>query len=79
MIRKFDGLGRIVIPKEMRTSVGLKEGSSANIVQEGNKIIISNPNDDDKFIDYLDDLYKSTDEKTKELLQKITKKYVEYK
>lgn len=79
MNRKFDDLGRIVIPKEMRSALDLVPGTSAHIIQEGNRIIITNPNKDDKFIDYLDDLYQNSDENTKDLLQQILKKYIEYK
>lgn len=44
MNRKFDKLGRIVIPKEMRDKIGLGEaGNEAKIELIGNKIIISNP------------------------------------
>lgn len=79
MNRKFDTLGRLVIPKEMRSSIGLTEGSTAHIIQDGNRIIITNPSNEDKFIDYLDDLYQNSEEATKELLQNILRKYIEYK
>lgn len=44
MNRKFDDLGRIVIPKEMRDKIGLKNGDEATIELVGDKIIISNIN-----------------------------------
>jgi len=44
MIRRIDDLGRIVIPKEMRNEIGLKNGDEANIEVQDNNIIISNPN-----------------------------------
>lgn len=43
MIRKFDDLGRISIPKEMRDKVGLINGMEAKIEMVNNKIILSNP------------------------------------
>lgn len=44
MNRKFDDLGRISIPKEMRKKIGLGEpGSEAKCEVKGDKIIISNP------------------------------------
>lgn len=49
MNRKFDKLGRIVIPKEMRDKLGLEDGSEAKIELVGNKIVFSNPNRTDKF------------------------------
>lgn len=47
MNRKFDDLGRISIPKEMRDKVGLSNGSEAKIELIGNKIIITNPSEFD--------------------------------
>lgn len=43
MIRKFDKLGRIVIPKEMREQIGFTDQAEAEINISGDKIIISNP------------------------------------
>ena len=43
MVRKVDGLGRIVLPIEMRRELGLKEDSPVDIKQEDGKIIITNP------------------------------------
>lgn len=56
MNRKFDKLGRIVIPKEMRDKIDLGEaGSEAKIELIDNKIIITNPNQEDKFELWLKD------------------------
>lgn len=47
MNRKFDNLGRINLPKEMRDKIGLGEaGSEAKIELIKDKIVVSNP---DKF------------------------------
>lgn len=43
MIRNFDSLGRIVIPKEMRKELGFTENLEANIELKDNAIIIKNP------------------------------------
>lgn len=43
MNRNLDNLGRIVIPKEMRTKLGLKNGDEVKIELDGNKVIITNP------------------------------------
>lgn len=43
MIRNFDSLGRIVIPKEMRKELGFKENSEADIELKNDAIIIKNP------------------------------------
>jgi transcriptional pleiotropic regulator of transition state genes len=40
IIRKVDELGRIVVPKEMRTALEIKEGDRTEISLEGNAIVI---------------------------------------
>lgn len=40
IIRKFDDLGRIVIPKEIRNSLEIKEGTAVDITVKDNKVII---------------------------------------
>lgn len=41
MIRKIDNLGRIVIPKEIRNSMGLSEGSALSISLLDGQIVLS--------------------------------------
>lgn len=43
MNRKIDDLGRLVIPKEMRNKLGIKDNDPVNIECIENKIIITNP------------------------------------
>jgi len=38
--RRFDDLGRIVIPKEIRKPLGLKEGDMMKIIVECERIIL---------------------------------------
>ena len=38
--RRFDDLGRIVIPKEIRKPLNLKEGNMMKIIVEGGRIIL---------------------------------------
>lgn len=40
IIRSIDELGRIVVPKEMRTKLGIKNGDPVEITQEGDGIIL---------------------------------------
>ena len=62
MNRKFDKLGRIVIPKEMRDKVGLDEpGSEAKIDLVDDNIIITNPNFNDLFENWLCDYILRTE------------------
>ena len=41
IVRNIDELGRIVIPKEMRTQMDIACGDPVEISTEGNKIILS--------------------------------------
>ncbi|MBR6640735.1 MAG: AbrB/MazE/SpoVT family DNA-binding domain-containing protein, partial [Clostridia bacterium] len=41
MIRKIDDLGRIVIPKEIRKTLKIREGDSLEIYIEGNRILLN--------------------------------------
>lgn len=61
MNRKFDKLGRIVIPKEMRDKLGLEDGSEANIELIEDKIIITNPNKEDEFENWICDYILRTE------------------
>ena len=38
VVRKIDDLGRIVIPKEIRKSLGIRDGESLEIIVENNNI-----------------------------------------
>ena len=40
--RKVDDLGRVVLPKEMRDSLGIESNDKVSIEREGNKIIVKN-------------------------------------
>lgn len=63
MNRNIDGLGRVVIPKEIRNKLGIKENDNLKIELNNNKIILSK-NDE---IDY------------KAIVKKMKKKLNEYK
>ena len=61
MNRNIDTLGRIVIPKEMRKQLDIKENDPLNIELQDNKIIITKPDTVDykaivdKAIEYMKD------------------------
>lgn len=40
IVRRMDDLGRVVIPKEVRHSMKLKEGDAMEIFTEGNSLIL---------------------------------------
>ena len=39
IVRRIDDLGRVVIPKEIRRSIGFREGDALEIFVEDNKVI----------------------------------------
>jgi len=39
-VRKVDDLGRIVLPKEQRSRLGIEEGTALSICVEGDKLIL---------------------------------------
>lgn len=41
IVRRIDDLGRVVIPKEMRRTLGLAEGDPLEIAVEGSRIILN--------------------------------------
>lgn len=41
VVRKIDSLGRIVIPKEIRKNLGIRDGESLEILIEEDKVILS--------------------------------------
>lgn len=40
VVRRIDDLGRIVIPKEYRNSIGIKDGEPLEMTIDGGKIVI---------------------------------------
>lgn len=76
MNRNLDNLGRIVIPKEMRKKLGLNNGDEVKIELVNDKVVVSNPNQDDPFEDWLSDYVLRTEMPEVEL---IHKKYQELK
>ncbi|WP_027085435.1 AbrB/MazE/SpoVT family DNA-binding domain-containing protein [Cohnella panacarvi] len=40
IVRKIDGLGRVVIPMEMRKTMDLPEGTALEIFVNGNQIVL---------------------------------------
>ena len=40
IIRRVDDLGRVVIPKEIRRTLGIREGEPLEIYTEGDRIIL---------------------------------------
>ena len=56
MIRRIDDLGRIVIPKEIRNSMGIKVGNALEISVNGDDIVLSKRNMITTINDYAQEL-----------------------
>jgi len=56
IVRKVDELGRIVLPIELRRTLGIEERDSLEIFLDGNKIILSKYEPSDIFTGSMDDL-----------------------
>ena len=56
LIRKLDNLGRIVIPIEIRKNMGIREGSSMEIIPDADGILIKKYVPDVSLYDKLIDL-----------------------
>ena len=76
MNRSIDKLGRLVIPKEMRDSLGIENGDEVTIACDSTLIYISNPKKEDKFESWLKDEVLITEN---EKLEYVLKKYQELK
>ncbi len=58
VVRKIDDLGRIVIPKEIRKNLGIRDGESLEIVVEDNNIMLSKKNIINNYKTYISELCK---------------------
>lgn len=56
VVRKIDDLGRIVIPKEIRKSLGIRDGENLEISVEDNKIKLTKKNIINNYTDYINKL-----------------------
>lgn len=61
IVRNIDELGRIVIPKEMRTKMDMKSGDAVEIFVEGGNIILSKYNPACLFCGSADDIVSFKD------------------
>ena len=58
VVRKIDDLGRIVIPKEIRKTLGIRDGESLEIIVEDDNIKLSKKNIINNYKTYISDLCK---------------------
>lgn len=56
IVRRIDDLGRVVIPKEIRRTLHIKEGDPLELFLEGSTVCFKKYNTSDLFAEALDDL-----------------------
>lgn len=72
IIRRIDDLGRIVIPKEIRRSLGIKEGDPLEVFTTRDGEVILKPyQEDSKVIDNFIEAFKEMDIIAKKAIVKI--------
>lgn len=65
IVRRIDDLGRVVIPKEIRRTLGIKEGDPLEIYTDNDTVIFKKFNEL-SFFDVMNDLIKNQDDLTTE-------------
>ena len=56
IVRRIDELGRVVIPKEIRRSLKIKDGDPLQIWKDGDKLVLTKYKPDDDTQDAIDTL-----------------------
>jgi len=65
IVRRIDDLGRVIIPKEIRRTLGIKEGDPLEIYTDNDTVIFKKFNEL-SFFDVMNDLIKNQDDLTTE-------------
>jgi stage V sporulation protein T len=65
IVRRIDDLGRVVIPKEIRRTLGIKEGDPLEIYTDNDTVIFKKFNEL-SFFDVMNDLINNQDDLTTE-------------
>ena len=77
IVRRFDDLGRIVIPKEIRRARGWKEGTPIEIVPNGEDVILRPYGDNQRLEDLLNELISQMEERGLDDKENLLRKMME--
>lgn len=77
IIRRFDDLGRIVIPKEIRRARGWKEGAPIEIVPDGETIVLRPYGDNQRLEDLFNELIGQMEERGLDDQENLLRKMME--
>ena len=77
IIRRFDDLGRIVIPKEIRRACSWEEGTPIEIVPDGENVILRPYGDNQRLEDLFDELIGQMEERGLDDKENLLRKMME--
>ena len=77
IIRRFDDLGRIVIPKEIRQARGWEEGAPIEIVPDGKDVILRLYGDNQRLEDLFNELIGQMEERGLDDKENLLRKMME--
>ena len=77
IIRRFDDLGRIVIPKEIRRARGWEEGTPIEIVSDGEDVILRLYGDNQRLEDLFNELIGQMEERGLDDKESLLRKMME--
>ena len=77
IIRRFDDLGRIVIPKEIRRARGWEEGAPIEIVPDGKDVILRLYGDNQRLEDLFNELIGQMEERGLDDKENLLRKMME--
>lgn len=77
IIRRFDDLGRIVIPKEIRRARGWEEGAPIEIVPHGEDVILRPYGDNQRLEDLFNELIGQMEERGLDDKENLLRKMME--
>ena len=77
IIRRFDDLGRIVIPKEIRRARGWEEGTPIGIVPDGETVVLRLYGDNQRLEDLLNELIGQMEERGLDDKENLLRKMME--
>ena len=77
IIRRFDDLGRVVIPKEIRRARGWEEGGPIEIVADGKDVILRPYGDNQRLEDLLNELISQMEERGLDDKENLLRKMME--
>lgn len=77
IFRRMDGLGRIVIPEEIRRARGWEEGALIEIVPNGDEVILQLYNDNHRLEDLLNELIGQMEERGLDDQENLLRKMME--